>query len=181
MERKVSVGIRLASMLLDHFIMTILFTIMTGIGIGISIFIDYVWDDSWLIWVVITFFSLTAFSVYLNKDMLKGQSPAKRVLYLRVVNHTTGKTASPVSCLLRNCTLPLWPLEIPFVIIKPTRRLGDLIANTRIEPGPAEAEAIIRLRSIVLSLLLGGLYMLALLALYMLLNHKFLEMIKQFF
>ena len=38
-----------------------------------------------------------------------------------------------MKCFIRNLTIPIWPIEIIFVLINPKRRLGDFIAATRID------------------------------------------------
>jgi len=74
----------------------------------------------------------------LNKDIFAGKSPAKLLLRMQVLHHKSGKVASPLRCMLRNLTFFIWPVEVFFVISRSDRRLGDLLAGTRLavyEPG----------------------------------------------
>jgi uncharacterized RDD family membrane protein YckC len=71
--------------------------------------------------------------VYFNKDWFTGQSLAKRVMGQRVVDVRTGLPASRVRCFIRNLTIPLWPLEVVVTPFSPSRRLGDWLAQTKVE------------------------------------------------
>ena len=44
----------------------------------------------------------------------------------------TGKTATPLQCLLRNIFCMIWPIEIIVSFISPTRRIGDFVARTKL-------------------------------------------------
>ncbi len=116
-------------MLIDHFVMGSLIVIS-------SIVFDIVTDYFQLeIKAYINSFVFFFFVfVYLNKDILKGKSPGKRILGYRVVDNSTGLEAEPFKCFLRNLTIfLLWPVEGIVCFINPERRLGDLIANTKVE------------------------------------------------
>jgi uncharacterized RDD family membrane protein YckC len=71
-------------------------------------------------------------SLFLIKDIVNGQSLGKRLLKLQIVNYSTRNVASPIECVLRNLTLLLWPLEALFIIISPSRRLGDKLVGTQV-------------------------------------------------
>jgi hypothetical protein len=71
--------------------------------------------------------------VYFNKDFVNARSIAKRILGLIIIDRVTGEPASELKCLLRNLTIPIWPLEVLISLFSRNRRLGDIIANTRIE------------------------------------------------
>jgi uncharacterized RDD family membrane protein YckC len=71
--------------------------------------------------------------VYFNKDWFAGQSLAKRVMGQRVVDVRTGLPASRGRCFIRNLTIPLWPLEVVVTLFSPSRRLGDWLAQTKVE------------------------------------------------
>lgn len=123
MEEKPNVGIRLVSMLLDHFILCFtlvpLMTILvfaTGSNVPFEMPI-------WPLYVAI--------AIYLNKDGVGGQSVSKRILGLKVVDAKTGQPANELQCFLRNMTIPIWIIEIIPVLISPSRRIGDVIAGTR--------------------------------------------------
>jgi uncharacterized RDD family membrane protein YckC len=72
------------------------------------------------------------FPIYLNKDIFRGRSLGKWILKMQVLNNKTGLAASPVRCVLRNVTQFIWPIEGLITLFSPGRRLGDLIAGTRI-------------------------------------------------
>ena len=90
-EKNRNIGIRLASMLLDHFIMTFGIGIIAFIFVGIGYLIVGNPSDSvlpeWFVIIPIAL-GLMTFSIYFNKDAVKGQSPAKRILGL-VICFTT--------------------------------------------------------------------------------------------
>jgi uncharacterized RDD family membrane protein YckC len=71
--------------------------------------------------------------IYLNKYFVKSRSVAKRLLGLIVVDNNTGLPASELKCFLRNISIVLWPLEVLITFISPGRRIGDFIANTKVE------------------------------------------------
>tara|TARA_B100000809_G_C14800687_1_gene410166 strand:+ start:243 stop:647 length:405 start_codon:yes stop_codon:yes gene_type:complete len=73
-----------------------------------------------------------ALFLYFNKDITNGQSVTKRILGTKVIDIKTGKTASQLQCFVRNFTIPLWPLEVLFSTVSPSRRIGDFITGTRI-------------------------------------------------
>ena len=71
-------------------------------------------------------------SLFLIKDIVNGQSLGKRLLKLQIVNYSTRNVACPIECVLRNLTLLLWPLEALFILISPSRRLGDKLVGTQV-------------------------------------------------
>ncbi|RKE03852.1 RDD family protein [Marinifilum flexuosum] len=132
---RVNAGLRLASMLVDHFIMTFVCMLIAVPGIFIAMFdvftIDHEPTDIFMGSASFMFF--VGFSAYFNKDIFNGRSAAKRILKLQVVDIKTGKAANPLKCFVRNIPIVFWPLEAVFVLANPKRRLGDFIAGTRIE------------------------------------------------
>lgn len=78
--------------------------------------------------------TLTPFSVMMialfNKDFFCGQSPVHRKLGYKVLDAKSNETASKIQCMVRNLTVPIWPIEAILILISPNRRLGDLIAGT---------------------------------------------------
>jgi len=123
LEQKPSVGVRIGSMLLDHFFL--------GMSFGIIMMTYQTVTGS------ITKFELPVvpfyvfIAIYLNKDAIKGQSIAKRLLGLQIVDRKTGQPAKEFQCFLRNMTIPAWPVEAIVVLFSPARRIGDLIAGTQ--------------------------------------------------
>lgn len=73
-----------------------------------------------------------AISFYLMKDILSGQSLAKRYIGQKVVDVRTNLPASELQCILRNIMISIWILEVLIVLVNPSRRLGDYIAGTKV-------------------------------------------------
>jgi len=132
---KVTIGLRLASMLVDHFAMTFIamFIIMPGFAVSAFDAFNLDHDPTSFSFGGMSFLFAFGFSVYFNKDIFNGRSPAKRILKMQVIDNKTGLVANPLKCLVRNLTIVLWPIEVIFVLINPKRRLGDKIAGTRID------------------------------------------------
>ncbi|MCW3125607.1 MAG: Na/Pi-cotransporter II-related protein [Bacteroidetes bacterium] len=86
------------------------------------------------------YFSLIGFAFYIAKDSFNGRSIAKRIMGLQVVNNITGLPADPIRCAVRNLTCIIWPVEAIMAIVTPERRLGDMIAGTRIAVYDDKAE-----------------------------------------
>jgi hypothetical protein len=83
--------------------------------------------------------------VIINKDYFNAQSPVHRLLGFKVIDNSTQEPASKLKCMLRNITIVFWPIEVPFLLFSPQRRLGDLIASTKlIEVEPTDPELIIQ-------------------------------------
>jgi len=120
-------------MLLDHFTMGFIIAIPL---ILLSFLINS--DDPFEISTAehITFYLMTL--IYLNKDFLRGKSFAKRKLGLQLINRRTGKSANELQCFIRNITVLVWPLEVMVIMVSPKRRIGDLLANTKVELGEKE-------------------------------------------
>ncbi len=68
----------------------------------------------------------------LNKDIASGKSAGKRTFGFKVIDYKTEQGASQMQCMLRNITMIIWPLEVLMILITPQRRIGDLVANTRV-------------------------------------------------
>ena len=67
-----------------------------------------------------------------NKDFYSGQSVVNRLWGYKVVDIKTGNFPGQFKCMLRNLTAPIFPFELPFVLLNPERRLGDFIAGTKL-------------------------------------------------
>lgn len=67
-----------------------------------------------------------------NKDFFNGQSIVNRAWGYQVVDAKTLGTPTKFKCMLRNITGPVFPFELPFVLLNPERRLGDYIAGTKL-------------------------------------------------
>lgn len=68
----------------------------------------------------------------LFKDSFGGQSIGKRVVGIRVVNNATEKPCSYMKSFIRNIVLIFGIFDQAFLFTKEKRRLGDVIANTRV-------------------------------------------------
>lgn len=81
----------------------------------------------------------------INKDFFNGQSVVHRRLGYQVVDIKTNQPASPLKCMLRNVTAPIWPIEGVFALAYPSRRFGDFIAGTvLIEVEPSDPELVLQ-------------------------------------
>ena len=163
-----NIGIRLASMLLDHFIMTFGIVIIAFILVGIGYLIVGNPSESdlpeWLI-IIPIFFGLLIFSIYFNKDAIKGKSPAKRILGLIIVDNKTGEIANPIKSVIRNITLVFWPIEVIFSLFSPERRIGDYIAGTKVISDERTLKTELKVGQIIVSLIIGIIFMFLIMAL----------------
>ena len=134
-EKKIESGTRLSSMLLDHFIMTmiaVLFFIPEMISTFTNAFTITHEQPQTEILGRTTYIYLIGFAIYFCKDCINGRSIAKRILKLQIVDNLTGQVASPMKCLLRNVFCVLWPLEVVVALNNPSRRIGDRVAGTKL-------------------------------------------------
>lgn len=125
---KISIKLRLTSMILDQFTMGILMIPLMSV-VSILTRSDEPFEINYTESLAINFVIL----IFLNKDFAKGKSIAKRLLGLRIIDCRTGKPANELKCFVRNITLTIWPIEVLISLISPTRRLGDFITNTKLE------------------------------------------------
>lgn len=157
-KKEVTVGLRIGAMLLDHFVMTfaIMFLVLPftiGSFVGITDESTTIPFSSGLVFYVMIF----GMSLYFNKDMIQGKSVAKRALKLEVVDIKTGEVASSLKCFVRNLTIAVWPIEVIAVLISPARRIGDLIAGTRVEyiTDERNSKPKVDFKNLILSVVLG--------------------------
>lgn len=121
---------RISSMLLDHFIMTMV-TVPLMILVVILLSKQVISFDNDSLFKSVVFFLILF--IYLNKDFLRGKSPAKRILGYQVVNVKTEQSATELQCFIRNLTIAIaWPIEVVVGYVNPQRRIGDYIANTKV-------------------------------------------------
>ncbi|MBC7865671.1 MAG: RDD family protein [Bacteroidia bacterium] len=71
-------------------------------------------------------------TLYYLKDIFSGRSIGKRILGLQIVNNKSNLPASPVRTVLRNFGFLLWIVEVVMILASPSKRLGDLIAGTKV-------------------------------------------------
>jgi len=137
--RRVNTGLRLASMILDHFFMCVitvllllpfgalnLFRILQHSSNAVSESLSGLSDRGEM------YFFIAVAVIYVCKDCINGQSIAKRILKLQVLNAKDNQPASPLRCIVRNLLIPIWPLEVILTLINPEKRLGDRIAGTKV-------------------------------------------------
>ena len=132
---KPDAGTRLGSMLLDHFIMSVIASVVM-IPAMIPIFtqaFNVSHDPADFDFIKIGFFAYAGAALYFCKDGFNGRSLAKRALNLQVVDQDSGHPASPYKCFIRNIFCIFWPVEVIATLINPARRIGDIIAGTRVE------------------------------------------------
>lgn len=88
-------------------------------------------------------FSVLTF-VLINKDFFNARSVAKRIQGYQIVDSKSNLQANEIQCMIRNITIIIWPVEIFILLISPNRRLGDIIASTKlIDTDKTDPETII--------------------------------------
>lgn len=122
-----AIGLRLASMLLDHIFMCIILIV----PIVVLNLLSSGQDDNGL-GPVVQLALVGLLVLYFLKDSFDGRSLAKRITKLRVVNNTTGETASAARCFVRNIFIIIWPIELLISVFSPQRRIGDFVAGTKV-------------------------------------------------
>lgn len=178
------VGLRLASILLDHFIMTFGLVLVAFIIFGISIltlnfpsFKVYEapseMDSINLIKFIPLLIIALIFSLYLNKDAIGGKSPAKRILGFVILNNKTNKVANPLRLLIRNLPIVIWPIEVIVSIFFHERRIGDYIAGTKVVIDDRSNIAEIKIFQLILSLFFGALFIFSIILLQLVIVYTF--------
>lgn len=167
-DQKTNAGTRIGSMLLDHIAMTFIAMIFFVPGM-ISVFstafeVNHE-QTSTDIFGGLSYVGLIGFALYFCKDCINGRSIAKRALKLQVVDNNSGNVASPIKCFVRNIFCILWPIEVIVTLANPSRRIGDMVAGTRVIPfNPGLEQPKFNFVQIGLSILLAyGLMMLLML------------------
>lgn len=90
------------------------------------------------------------------KDCIGAQSLGKRFFKLQVISLKTGAAATPMQCLIRNFSLVLLPVEIIMILINPSRRIGDILAGTKLENiGDAKKTQVLNYPQIVSALIVS--------------------------
>jgi uncharacterized RDD family membrane protein YckC len=101
---------------------------------------------------------IALYTIIVNKDIYLGRSLGKRITSLQVVSNKTGKLANPIQCVIRNLFLFFWPLEGLILFFSPERRLGDIVAGTKVVefiPNYSESPKINLIQAIAAILLAG--------------------------
>ena len=125
---------RLKSMLTDlSFMLSLLFPFLVIALVPIFVGIVIIERPTVLLPIAIGLIPFSLFTaILLNKDYFNGKSIGKRLFGYQVVDNKTNKPAYEMQCVLRNVTLIIWPLEVFVALISPNKRLGDLIAGTKL-------------------------------------------------
>jgi uncharacterized RDD family membrane protein YckC len=135
-NRPISVGTRLGAMLLDHVFMTIiatLFFLPTIVSNFSDAFkVSHEQTDFNFMEGSMHYIGIFGLALYFCKDIINGQSIAKRILKLQVVDNKTGRVATPLQCFVRNIFCILWPIEVIIAMTNTSRRLGDKVAGTKL-------------------------------------------------
>jgi uncharacterized RDD family membrane protein YckC len=127
---------RFISAFIDHVIMTplcmifflpgVIHWLITGTSVGSTI---------------CNYIGLIGVAIYFCKDCYYGQSVGKRLTKLQVINCKTDEIAKPFRCLVRDLFIVLFPIEAIFMLINPARRLGDIVAGTKMVVFRSEIKA----------------------------------------
>jgi uncharacterized RDD family membrane protein YckC len=124
--QKISVGLRLGTMLLDH-------AIICFIGIPpLIIYTSISGSDNSSIASIPPYPMILLFVIYFCKDCIGGRSPAKRILKLAVLDNRTNNPASSFQSLVRNLFILIWPIEVIVVLFNQERRIADIVAGTKL-------------------------------------------------
>lgn len=127
-------GRRLNAMSMDFSLMVaIIFPIAALFFIPYFIIIESLdkVNELFSIWIGIIPFSIFSFFT-INKDYYKAKSIAKRHFGYQVYDLKSNKPATELQCVIRNSTIIIWPLEVIVSMFNSHRRLGDLLAGTKL-------------------------------------------------
>jgi uncharacterized RDD family membrane protein YckC len=128
-------------MLLDHIAMTCIamFFFIPGMISGFSNACEINHEQTHFdIFGGLSYIGLIGFALYFCKDSINGRSLGKRALKLQIVENSNGKVASPIRCFIRNIFCVIWPIEVIVTLASPSRRIGDMVAGTKVVPFDAE-------------------------------------------
>jgi len=142
-EQKNNAGTRIGSMFLDHIAMTFMAMIffIPGMISGIATAFEVTHEQSNIdLFGGLSYVGLVGFALYFCKDCINGRSIGKRALKLQVVEKSSGNVASPIRCFIRNIFCVIWPIEVIITLANPSRRIGDMVAGTKVVPFDAELE-----------------------------------------
>jgi len=144
--KKISVGLRLGTMLLDHLIICF-------IGIPLLIISDFAKSSDGIFASISPYSMMPLFVIYFCKDCIGGRSPAKRILKLAVVSYNSDSAANPFRSLVRDLFILIWPIEVLVALFNQERRIGDQVAGTRLtyyNPGNTQRLNILEIVGVIL-------------------------------
>lgn len=78
------------------------------------------------------FITLITLFFFVLKDSFVDGSIVKAFFGIKIVRSKTKTTSSISQRLVRNFSILIWPLELFMILIKPNKRLGDLLVGTEI-------------------------------------------------
>ena len=132
-QPSVNIGSRIASMFLDYLFVMIVIPVVGMVALGLYT-LDAGPDEADPIIMLkgVRWIMVLTIGLWLSKDVFGGRSLAKRILRHQVVKKGTETPAHPLRTLLRNLTTLFWPIGFIWTLVRPQRRLGDLIAGTEI-------------------------------------------------
>lgn len=82
---------------------------------------------------VLSYAYYTGFGCFLAKDIFRGASFVKQIYGIKIVDNEKETAVGKIRTVLRNSTLILlFPVEFAVVFFSPSRRIGDLIFNTKL-------------------------------------------------
>jgi uncharacterized RDD family membrane protein YckC len=130
---KLSLGSRISSALIDYFIMSIIpFILFIPFALVVGKTLNGGYEVPNYILYASVFLFVLGLSLYFFKDIFNGRSIGKRLMNLQIVDDKTGDAASPLQTVVRDITSLLFPIEVVFLLLNPAKRLGDMIAGTRV-------------------------------------------------
>ena len=131
---KINLPKRLASGILDHFIMTAVLTVLLIIVFLLTVFseLNVTHESSGHLDIkYLTIAFAFGINLYFMKDSVRGRSVGKRATNFQVLCNN-GSAASPLRCFIRDIFIIIWPVEFFVLLFSPSRRLGDIIAGTKV-------------------------------------------------
>ena len=134
-EQKLTAETRLIAMILDHVVMGPIIMVFMVPGMVSKMATAFTVTHAQVdtnVFGGMNYLALVGFALLLCKDCINGRSIAKRILKLQVVDHATGKVASPIQCFVRDILNILWPIVVVVALVNPSRRIGDRVAGTRL-------------------------------------------------
>jgi uncharacterized RDD family membrane protein YckC len=133
--KTMNAGVRIASMLIDHLVMTII-VILIALPTISEAFEEHPYFSNGTPQAQglgsFIFFLLFGLPLYFCKDSFNGRSVAKLILKHQVIDKKTRLAANPIKCFIRNIFIIIWPVEVIMVLINPSSRLGDKVAGTEV-------------------------------------------------
>jgi uncharacterized RDD family membrane protein YckC len=147
---EISVGLRLGTMLLDHFIICLT-------GIPPIIIYESLTNSNSVPAAISSYPIVPLFVIYFCKDCIGGRSPAKRILKLVVVDNKTHAPATPLQSLIRNLFILIWPIEACVAFFNQKRRIGDRVAGTKLIRHTGNEKWHINFKQIAVSILVATL------------------------